>query len=108
MVVRRQNHVVTIMTRNFRGLVYHRDLACTNVCHAALFFAPGCVSLKCYFKVINVEIDLNDVPVKKRSLAAKNREEYCCACAVDEETAHFVQEANQCGQIDRTMAELLW
>jgi hypothetical protein len=56
------------MTRNSRGLINHRDLACTNQ-----FFGPGCISLFGYPKVINVEIRLDDVPVKKLSLAAKNQ-----------------------------------
>jgi hypothetical protein len=56
------------MTRNSRGLIDHRDLACTNqLC------GPGCISLFGYLKVINVEIRLNDVSVKKLSLAPKNQ-----------------------------------
>jgi len=35
-------------------------------------------------------------------------EAYCCACAVDEETAYLVQEAYPSEQIDRQMAEQLW
>ncbi len=66
--VRRRKHAVTIMTRNSRGLIGHRDPACTNqLC------GPGCISLFGYLKVINAEIGLNDVPVKKRSLSAKNQ-----------------------------------
>ncbi len=66
--VRRWKHAVTIMMRNSRGFIGHRDLACTNqLC------GPGRISLFGYLKVINVEIGLNDVPVKKRSLSAKNQ-----------------------------------
>jgi hypothetical protein len=65
------------MTRNFRGCtrrrrrswrrVFHCDRACTHLLHV-----PSCISFFGYLKVINVEFGLNDAPVKKRSLAAKN------------------------------------
>ncbi len=59
------------MTRNSRGLIGHRDLACANqLC------GPGCISLFGYLKVINVKLGLNDVPVKKRSLAVINQGHY--------------------------------
>ncbi len=66
--VRRRHYPITIMTHNSRGLIGHRNLARTNqLCD------PGCISLFGYLKVISVEIGLNDVPVKKLSLAPKNQ-----------------------------------
>ena len=66
--VRWRKHAVTIMTRNFRGLIGDRDRACTHV-----LYGPGCIVLFGYLKVINVEFGRNDDPVITYALAANNQ-----------------------------------
>ncbi len=69
---RRRNHPVTIMGRNASGLIRHFYCSCPSVPQAAFSFGPGNIFLFGDLKGVNVEFGLNNDPIIKCALAAKN------------------------------------